>query len=290
MRQLKITKQVTNRETASLDKYLSDIGREELLSIEEETQLTHKIKQGDQEAARRLVKANLRFVVSVAKQYQHQGLSLSDLINEGNIGLIRAVERFDDTRGFRFISYAVWWIRQAIFHALSDQARIVRLPLNKITAMSRINKAFLELEQKYERTPSADEVADYINQDTSDVYLSMMQVGRHISMDAQLVENDEASPNLHDLLMNNELPMPDESLQRESVRKDIERSLSILSPNEGSILRLYYGLNGKRPLSLYEIGSIMNISNERVRQIRDKALRKLRQAPKTKRLKFHLAN
>jgi len=285
MRQLKIVKQVTNRETASLDKYLNDIGKEELLTPEEEIILIKRVRSGDSFATNRLIRANLRFVVSVAKQYQHQGLPLSDLINEGNIGLIRAVERFDDTRGFKFISYAVWWIRQAIFQALSDQSRIVRLPLNKISTMTRINKAF---EQKYERTPSADEIADYIDQDTNDVYLSLLYNGRHISMDTQLSDNEDSSPSLLDLLANSEAPMPDASLQQESVSKDIERTLSILNNRERNILHLHFGLNGTRPRSVYEIGLLLGLTYERVRQIRDKAIRKLRHAPKTKRLKVHL--
>jgi len=290
MRQLKIVKQVTDRETLSLDKYLSDIGKEDLLTPDEEAQLIQRVRSGDSVATNQLVKANLRFVVSVAKQYQHQGLPLADLINEGNIGLIRAVERFDDTRGFRFISYAVWWIRQAILHALSDQARIVRLPLNKVSTMNRINKAYAELEQKYERPPSADEIADYIDQDVQDVYLSIMNFGRPMSVDAQFIDNDENTPILIDVLKNNDSPMPDASLQQESVYKDIERSLSMLSSRERNILHLHFGLNGIRPRSVYEIGISLGLTYDRVRQIRDKAIRKLRQAPKTKKLMIHLAN
>ena len=229
MRQLKIIKQVTNRETASLDKYLQEIGREEMISADEEVQLAIKIRQGDRAALERLTKANLRFVVSVSKQYQNQGLALPDLINEGNMGLIKAAERFDETRGFKFISYAVWWIRQSILQALAEQARIVRLPLNKIGVINKINRAFSELEQKYERPPSVDELAEALECSTEDVRQSLSNSGRHVSMDASLVEGDESSSSMYDLLPNDSVPGPENELVIESLRKDIERSLTTLT-------------------------------------------------------------
>jgi len=287
MRQLKIVQQVTSRDAESLDKYLHDIGRRDLITAEQEINLAKRIRCGDQRAIEELTCANLRFVVSVAKQYQHQGLSLPDLINEGNIGLIRAAERFDDTRGFRFISYAVWWIRQAIFRALSEQARIVRLPLNKINSMNRITQAIIELEQKYERSPSADEIADYLGSDTSDISLSLVNTGRHVSMDAQISDDSDSSRNLYDFLINDQLPKPDDMLERESLCKEIERFLSLLSDKERTIIQLFYGLQGKKAHSLHEISESMSITTERVRQIRDYAIRKLRATSKTKRLKTY---
>lgn len=288
MRQLKIVKQVTNRETASLDKYLQEIGRVDLLTSEEEVELARRIKQGDKEALDRLTKANLRFVISVSKQYQNQGLSLPDLINEGNLGLIKAAERFDETRGFKFISYAVWWIRQSILQALAEQARIVRLPLNKVGNINRINRAFSELEQKLERAPTIDELAEYIDLSVNDVRQSLMNSGRHISMDAQLMEGDESSSSLYDLLPNDALPSPDAVLVTDSLRKDIERSLSTLTIREGDVVRLFYGLNGTVPLTLEEIGNHFDLTRERVRQIKEKAIRRLRHTSRSKMLQSYL--
>ena len=288
MRQLKITKQVTNRETASLDKYLQEIGRVELISAEEEVMLARKIREGDRAALDRLTKANLRFVVSVSKQYQNQGLSLPDLINEGNLGLIKAAERFDETRGFKFISYAVWWIRQSILQALAEQARIVRLPLNKIGTINKINRAFSELEQKFERPPSADELAEFLECSTEEVKQSLANSGRHISMDAPLVEGDESSSSMYDVLLNDSLPGPEKELVVESLRKDIERSLSTLTSREGDIVRLYYGLNGKYPMTLEEIGERFDLTRERVRQIKEKAIRRLKHTSRSRMLKSYL--
>ena len=288
MRQLKIAKQVTNRETASLDKYLQEIGRVDLVSADEEVELAKRIREGDRAALERLTKANLRFVVSVSKQYQNQGLSLSDLINEGNMGLIKAAERFDETRGFKFISYAVWWIRQSILQALAEQARIVRLPLNKIGTINRINRAFSELEQRYERVPTAEELAEYLECSVNDVQQSLINSGRHVSMDAQLVEGDESSSSLYDVLPNDSLPTPEDGLAIESLRKDIERSLSTLTSREGDVVRMYYGLNGRAPLTLEEIGERFDLTRERVRQIKEKAIRRLRHTSRNKMLKSYL--
>ncbi|MEY3198587.1 MAG: hypothetical protein RJA13_545, partial [Bacteroidota bacterium] len=274
--------------TASLDKYLQEIGRVELISAEEEVELAIKIKAGDRVALERLTKANLRFVVSVSKQYQNQGLSLPDLINEGNLGLIKAAERFDETRGFKFISYAVWWIRQSILQALAEQARIVRLPLNKIGTINKINRAFSELEQKYERPPSADELAEYLDCSTEEVKQSLANTGRHISMDAPLVEGDESSSSMYDVLLNDSLPGPENELVVESLRKDIERSLSTLTQREGDVVRLYYGLNGKYPLTLEEIGERFDLTRERVRQIKEKAIRRLKHTSRSRMLKSYL--
>lgn len=288
MRQLKIAKQVTNRETASLDKYLQEIGRVDLVSADEEVELAKRIREGDRAALERLTKANLRFVVSVSKQYQNQGLSLSDLINEGNMGLIKAAERFDETRGFKFISYTVWWIRQSILQALAEQARIVRLPLNKIGTINRINRAFSELEQRYERVPTAEELAEYLECSVNDVQQSLINSGRHVSMDAQLVEGDESSSSLYDVLPNDSLPTPEDGLAIESLRKDIERSLSTLTSREGDVVRMYYGLNGRAPLTLEEIGERFDLTRERVRQIKEKAIRRLRHTSRSKMLKSYL--
>jgi RNA polymerase primary sigma factor len=288
MRQLKITKQVTNRETASLDKYLQEIGRVELITAEEDVELARKIKAGDKAALERLTKANLRFVVSVSKQYQNQGLSLPDLINEGNLGLIKAAQRFDETRGFKFISYAVWWIRQSILQALAEQARIVRLPLNKIGTINKINRAFSELEQKFERPPSAEELAEFLECSTEEVRQSLSNTGRHISMDAPLIEGDESSSSMYDVLTNDSLPGPEKELVVESLRKDIERSLSTLTPREGDVVRLYYGLNGKHPMTLEEIGERFDLTRERVRQIKEKAIRRLKHASRSRMLKSYL--
>jgi RNA polymerase primary sigma factor len=288
MRQLKITKQVTNRETASLDKYLQEISREDLITPEEEVELARKIKNGDKKALERLTRANLRFVISVAKQYQNQGLTLSDLINEGNIGLIKAAQRFDETRGFKFISYAVWWIRQSILQALAEQARIVRLPLNKIGTINKINRAFSELEQKYERPPSAEELAEFLEVSVEDIKQSLANSNRHLSMDAPLSDDDENSSSLYDVLPNDELNNPEKNLVKDSLRKDIERSLSTLTSRESEVVRLFYGLNGRYPLSLEEIGEQFDLTRERVRQIKEKAIRRLKHTSRSKILKSYL--
>ncbi len=288
MRQLKIVKQVTNRETASLDKYLQEIGRVELISADEEVELARKIKDGDKQALERLTKANLRFVVSVSKQYQNQGLALPDLINEGNVGLIKAAQRFDETRGFKFISYAVWWIRQAILQALAEQARIVRLPLNKIGTINRINRAYSELEQLFERPPSVEELAEHIDCSVEDVRQSLANSNRHVSMDAPLNDSDESSSNMLDVLLNDSHPAPDLELHKDSLKKDIDRSLISLSGREGDVIRLYYGLNGKHPLTLEEIGDVFDLTRERVRQIKEKAIRRLKHTSRSRMLKTYL--
>lgn len=288
MRQLKITKQVTNRETASLDKYLLEIGRVELITAEEEVELAIRIQAGDKVALEKLTKANLRFVVSVAKQYQNQGLSLPDLINEGNVGLIKAAKRFDEKRGFKFISYAVWWIRQSILQALAEQARIVRLPLNKIGTINKINRAFSDLEQKFERPPSAQELADYLDVSLNDVRQSLQNNGRHVSMDAPLVNGDESSSSMYDVLPNDSLPGPEKALVMESLRKEIERSLSTLTSREGDVVRMYFGLGEKSPLTLEEIGERFDLTRERVRQIKEKAIRRLKHTSRSRMLKTYL--
>ncbi len=288
MRQLKIIKQVTNRETASLDKYLQEIGRLDLITAEEEVALARRIKEGDKVALERLTKANLRFVVSVAKQYQNQGMSLPDLINEGNVGLIKAAERFDETRGFKFISYAVWWIRQSILQALAEQARIVRLPLNKIGTINKINRAFSELEQRLERPPSAEEMADFLDCSVDDVRQSIGNTGRHVSMDAPLIDGDDSSSSMYDVLPNDSLPGPEKNLVIESLRKDIERSLSTLTTREGEVVRLYFGLNGISPLTLEEIGEQFELTRERVRQIKEKAIRRLKHTSRSRTLQTYL--
>ena len=288
MRQLKIAKQVTNRETASLDKYLQEIGRVDLITAEEEVRLAQRIREGDKAALERLTKANLRFVVSVAKQYQNQGLSLPDLINEGNMGLMKAAERFDETRGFKFISYAVWWIRQSILQALADQARIVRLPLNKIGTISKINRAYSELEQRLERPPSAEELAEELECSVNDIRNSLKNNGRHVSMDAPLVADDQSSSSMYDILPNDALPGPEKNLVLESLRKDIERSLSTLTLREGDVVRLYFGLNGKHPMTLEEIGERFELTRERVRQIKEKAIRRLKHTSRSRMLQSYL--
>jgi RNA polymerase primary sigma factor len=288
MRQLKISKQITNRETASLDKYLQEIGQVSMITADEEVELAKKIKAGDQAALEKLTKANLRFVVSVSKQYQNQGLSLPDLINEGNLGLIKAAQRFDETRGFKFISYAVWWIRQSILQALAEQARIVRLPLNKIGSINKINKAFSLLEQEFEREPSAKEIADMLEMTEQDVKDAMKNNGRHVSMDAPLVSGDDDSSNMYEVLPNDALPGPENELYKESLRKEIERALKTLSPREADVVRLYFGLNGQHPLTLEEIGEKFDLTRERVRQIKEKAIRRLKHASKSKLLKSYL--
>ena len=288
MRQLKIAKQVTNRETASLDKYLQEIGRVDLISADEEVELARKIRAGDRLSLERLTKANLRFVVSVSKQYQNQGLALPDLINEGNLGLIKAAERFDETRGFKFISYAVWWIRQSILQALAEQARIVRLPLNKIGNINKINRAFSELEQKFERPPSAEELAEFLSCSTDEIKQSLAQNGRHISMDAPLIESDESSSNMYDVLVGDSLPSPESNLVLESLRSDIRRSLTTLTARESEVISMFYGLEGKAPLSLEEIGDRFELTRERVRQIKEKAIRRLKHTSKNKMLQEYL--
>ena len=286
MRQLKITKQVTNRDTLSLDKYLHEIGKVELLSAEEEVELAKKIKKGDRNSLDTLIKSNLRFVVSVAKQYQNQGLSLPDLINEGNLGLIKAAERFDETRGFKFISYAVWWIRQSILQALAEQSRIVRLPLNKIGSINKINKAYATLEQEHERAPSAEEISELLDMSESDVKESMKNSGRHVSMDAPLVEGEDS--NLYDVLNTGESPSPDGELMTESLRIEIERALQTLTPREADLIRLYFGLNGAHPMTLEEIGETFDLTRERVRQIKEKAIRRLKHTSRSKILKSYI--
>ncbi len=286
MRQLKITKQVTNRETASLDKYLQEIGKVDLITAEEEVELAQKIKAGDQRALEKLTKANLRFVVSVAKQYQNQGLTLPDLINEGNLGLIKAAQRFDETRGFKFISYAVWWIRQSILQALAEQSRIVRLPLNKIGSINKINKMFAYLEQAHERPPSAEEIAKELDMTINDVKESMKNSGRHVSMDAPLVEGEDS--NLYDVLRSGESPNPDKNLLHESLRTEIERALETLTPREADVVRLYFGLGNQHPMTLEEIGETFDLTRERVRQIKEKAIRRLKHTSRSKILKTYL--
>jgi RNA polymerase primary sigma factor len=286
MRQLKITKQVTNRETASLDKYLQEIGKVDLITADEEVELAQRIKAGDQIALEKLTKANLRFVVSVAKQYQNQGLTLPDLINEGNLGLIKAAQRFDETRGFKFISYAVWWIRQSILQALAEQSRIVRLPLNKIGSINKINKTYAFLEQSHERPPSAEEIAKELDMTINDVKESMKNSGRHVSMDAPLVEGEDS--NLYDVLRSGESPNPDRDLLHESLRTEIERALETLTPREADVVRLYFGLGNQHPMTLEEIGETFDLTRERVRQIKEKAIRRLKHTSRSKILKTYL--
>ncbi|MFD1315309.1 sigma-70 family RNA polymerase sigma factor [Namhaeicola litoreus] len=286
MRQLKITKQVTNRETASLDKYLQEIGKVDLITADEEVELAQKIKAGDQFALEKLTKANLRFVVSVAKQYQNQGLTLPDLINEGNLGLIKAAKRFDETRGFKFISYAVWWIRQSILQALAEQSRIVRLPLNKIGSINKINKTYARLEQENERVPSAEEIAKELDMTVSDVKESMKNSGRHVSMDAPLIEGEDS--NLYDVLDYGESPNPDGSLLHESLQVEILRALETLTPREADVVKLYFGLGDQHPMTLEEIGETFDLTRERVRQIKEKAIRRLKHTSRSKILRTYL--
>ncbi|MEN8125225.1 MAG: sigma-70 family RNA polymerase sigma factor [Bacteroidota bacterium] len=286
MRQLKITKQVTNRETASLDKYLQEIGKVDLITADEEVELAQRIKAGDQIALEKLTKANLRFVVSVAKQYQNQGLTLPDLINEGNLGLIKAAKRFDETRGFKFISYAVWWIRQSILQALAEQSRIVRLPLNKIGSINKINKTFARLEQENERTPSAEEIAKELDMTISDVKESMKNSGRHVSMDAPLIEGEDS--NLYDVLRSGESPNPDRVLLHESLQVEILRALETLTPREADVVKLYFGLGNQHPMTLEEIGETFDLTRERVRQIKEKAIRRLKHTSRSKILRSYL--
>jgi len=287
MRQLKITKSITNRESQSLEKYLQEIGKVDLLTPEEEVELAKAIKSGDQTALEKLTKANLRFVVSVAKQYQNQGLSLSDLINEGNLGLIKAAQRFDETRGFKFISYAVWWIRQSILQALAEQSRIVRLPLNKVGSLNKINKAFSELEQNYEREPSAAELAALLQIPTEEVETTLGVAARHVSMDAPFVDGEDNS--LLDVLENGQTSGTDKGLAyTESLRLEIERSLSTLTPRQCDVIKLYFGIGIEHPMSLEDIGDKFSLTRERVRQIKDKAINKLRATNRSKLLKHFL--
>jgi RNA polymerase primary sigma factor len=286
MRQLKITKQVTNRDTPSLDKYLQEIGRVDLISPEDEVILARKIKSGDDNALRKLVKANLRFVVSVAKQYQNQGMSLPDLINEGNLGLMKAAQRFDETRGFKFISYAVWWIRQAILQALAEQARIVRLPVNKIGSINRINRAFARLEQEYEREPSSQEIAEMLEMFPEDVKEALKTNGRTLSMDAPI--SSEEDNTMYDVLQSNDTPSPDRNLINESLAYEIERALSTLAPRESKVLKLYFGLGMKHPFTLEEIGEELSLTRERVRQIKEKAIKRIQFTTRCKILKSYL--
>ena len=286
MRQLNITKQVTDRETASLDKYLHDIGKVELITAEEEVELARKIKNGDQAALEKLTKANLRFVVSVAKQYQNQGLNLPDLINEGNLGLIKAAQRFDETRGFKFISYAVWWIRQSILQALAEQSRIVRLPLNKIGTINKINKAYAYLEQELEREPRADEIAKMLDITKAEVRDSLRNSSRHLSMDASLTQDEDN--NMYDVLKSEDSPTPDKGLLYESLKTEVNRVIATLPQREADILKLYFGLDSKHPMTLEEIGEKFDLTRERVRQIKEKALRRLKHTSKCKILKSYL--
>jgi RNA polymerase primary sigma factor len=286
MRQLKISKQITNRESQSLDKYLQEIGKVDLLTAEEEVTLAKRIKEGDPIALEKLTKANLRFVVSVAKQYQNQGLSLGDLINEGNLGLIKAAQRFDETRGFKFISYAVWWIRQSILQALAEQSRIVRLPLNRVGSLNKISKTFSELEQKFEREPSPDELAEVLKVTTAEVVDTMKISGRHISMDAPFVQGEENS--LLDVLENDGEEKPDSGLMNDSLRREVQRALSTLTQREGDVITFYFGLNGEHAMTLEEIGEKFNLTRERVRQIKEKAIRRLRHTSRSKALKPYL--
>ena len=286
MRQLKITKSITNRESQSLDKYLQEIGREELITAEQEVELAQRIKQGDQVALEKLTKANLRFVVSVAKQYKNQGLTLPDLINEGNLGLIKAAQRFDETRGFKFISYAVWWIRQSILQALAEQSRIVRLPLNQVGSLNKINKAFSKLEQEFERPPSSDELATALDLPEDKVKDTLKVSGRHVSVDAPFVDGEDNS--LLDVMVNNDSPKADIEPMKESLQREIERSLSTLSDREKDVVMLFFGIGMQHGLTLEEIGSKFDLTRERVRQIKEKAIRRLKHTSRSKILKTYL--
>lgn len=286
MRQLKITKQVTNRETASLDKYLQEIGKVDLITADQEVELARKIKQGDRIALEKLTKANLRFVVSVSKQYQNQGLTLPDLINEGNLGLIKAAQRFDETRGFKFISYAVWWIRQSILQALAEQSRIVRLPLNKIGSINKINKASARLEQAFEREPNSKEIAIELEMTENEVKESQRNAGRHVSMDAPLIQDEDNT--MYDVLRSDEAPTPETGLLYESLRKEIDRAVQTLTQREADVVKLYFGLGEGHPMTLEEIGEKFDLTRERVRQIKEKAIRRLKHTSRSKILKSYL--
>ncbi len=285
MRQLKITKSITNRESASLDKYLQEIGKEELITVEEEVELAQRIKKGDRQALEKLTRANLRFVVSVAKQYQNQGLSLPDLINEGNLGLIKAAEKFDETRGFKFISYAVWWIRQSILQALAEQSRIVRLPLNQVGSLNKINKAFSKFEQQHERTPTPEELAEALELPKEKVSDTLRVSGRHVSVDAPFVDGEDNS--LLDVLVNNDSPNADNSLINESLAREVERALATLTERERDIIKLFFGI-ACQDMTLEEIGEKFGLTRERVRQIKEKAIRRLRHTSRSKLLKSYL--
>ena len=285
MRQLKITKSITNRESASLDKYLQEIGKEDLITVEEEVELAQRIRKGDQRALEKLTRANLRFVVSVAKQYQNQGLSLPDLINEGNLGLIKAAEKFDETRGFKFISYAVWWIRQSILQALAEQSRIVRLPLNQVGSLNKINKAFSRFEQEHERRPSPEELAETLDLPAEKVADTLRVSGRHISVDAPFVEGEDNS--LLDVLVKDDSPVADKTLINESLSTEVERALATLTERERDIIRLFFGINCQE-MTLEEIGEKFGLTRERVRQIKEKAIRRLRHSSRSKLLKTYL--
>ena len=285
MRQLKISKSITNRESAPLDKYMQEIGHEELLSVDEEVELAQKIRKGDRRALERLTRANLRFVVSVAKQYQNQGLSLPDLINEGNVGLIKAAEKFDETRGFKFISYAVWWIRQSILQAIAEQSRIVRLPLNQVGSVNKINRELNKFEQEHERRPSVDEIADRIDLPEEKIEEAMKANNRHVSMDAPFVEGEDIS--LLDVLADSNMPMADKALVQESLRKEIDRAIDLLNDREQKVVRAFFGI-GSPEMTLEEIGDKYNLTRERVRQIKEKAIRRLRHNTKNKLLKTYL--
>ncbi len=288
MRQLKISKSITNRDSASLERYLQEIGRVDLITAEEEVQLAKKIKQGDTNALEKLTKANLRFVVSVAKQYQNQGLTLSDLINEGNLGLIKAAERFDETRGFKFISYAVWWIRQSILQSLAEQSRIIRLPLNKVGSLNKINQAFAQLEQEFEREPTPDELANLLNLEIDEVRSTLGVAGRHVSMDAPFRAGEDSS-SLLDMLENPNSEEADKQVgYSDSLRREVERSLATLTAKQAEVLKLYFGIGLDEPVSLEDIGAKYDLTRERVRQIKDKALLRLKSADKCKLLKSYL--
>ncbi len=286
MRQLKISKQITNRESESLDKYLTEIGKVDLITAEDEVELAKRIREGDQIALEKLTKANLRFVVSVAKQYQNNGLTLGDLINEGNLGLIKAAKRFDEQRGFKFISYAVWWIRQAIMQALAEQSRIVRLPLNRVGSLNKINRTFSELEQKYQREPSTEEVAEMIGISEEDVRDNLKVAGRHISVDAPLLSGEENR--LIDVLHDENESKPDTALISDSLVLEVQRALATLTARESDVLQLYFGLNNNASMTLEEIGEHYNLTRERVRQIKEKATRRLRHTARSSTLKTYL--
>lgn len=285
---MKISKQFTNRESQSLDKYFQEIGKVELLNSAEEIELASRIKKGDHKALEKLTKANLRFVVSVAKQYQNQGLSLGDLINEGNLGLMKAAQRFDETKGFKFISYAVWWIRQSILQAIGEHSRIVRLPLNRVGAVNKIGKAFNSLEQEYERNPSPNEIAAELGMDVNDVTYALEISGKHVSVDAPIAQGDENNNNLLDVIPNDGEPTPDFVLMKDSLKTEIEEALSSLSEREATVIKYYFGLNTENSLTLEELGEKLNLTRERVRQIKEKALRRLRHTSRSKNLQVYL--
>ncbi len=285
---MKITKQFTSRESKSLDKYLQEIGKVDLLTPDQEIELAVRIKKGDRIALESLTKANLRFVVSVAKQYQNQGLSLGDLINEGNLGLIKAAQRFDETRGFKFISYAVWWIRQSIMQAIAEQSRMVRLPLNRVGTLNKLGKAYTKLEQEFERKPTAEELGKELEMEAEEVANTMQLYGRHVSMDAPVKEGDDNKNSLLDLIANDQQPTPDGILMRESLKNEVESALSTLSEREANVLRLYFGINSERSATLEEIGERFDLTRERVRQIKEKAIRSLRHPSRSKNLKAYL--